>query len=81
MYIEPLQLIDETIERLEILSEFLAGEVNDRTDESPLLSPEARTCKEAMLTISVLVPKLQRARALQQSPAAAARRPECINCD
>jgi hypothetical protein len=59
MFVTPLTLIDETIDHLEALTELLADEVGERT-ASPKI--EARLCKEALLTIGVLLPKLKAVR-------------------
>jgi hypothetical protein len=60
MFITPLHLIDQTIDDLEALTEVLADEVDTRVSAHP--RPEGKLCKEALLTISVLLPKLKAVR-------------------
>jgi hypothetical protein len=60
MFVTPLTLIDRTIEHLETLTELLADEVDERLRNE--LKPEGKLCKEALLTISVLLPKLKAVR-------------------
>jgi hypothetical protein len=59
MYIDPQDLIRETVAHLETL----AGMLKDNPDPSPSeksgLTPEARTRKEVGLSIKVLLPKLR----------------------
>lgn len=60
MFVTPLTLIDQTIDHLESLTELLTDEIDARTVREP--RPEARLCKEALMTISVLLPKLKAVR-------------------
>ena len=80
MFIDPRTLFDETLDRLETLSVYLADETDERTHDLALLSPEARRCKEALLTIKVLIPKLRQARAAELFRDAA-NGPVCATCD
>lgn len=81
MFIEPRQLIDDTIERLETLSGYLTDEVENRTAGSGQLSPEARACKEALQTIRILIPKLHDARSVQITNRAQMQLRECLHCE
>ena len=79
MFIEPSALLDQTIDTLQTLAAYLEDEVDERTQPATSLSPEARRCKEALLTINVLIPKLRSVQMLQQLPRLAPR--ICANCD
>jgi len=73
-------VIDRSIVQLERLAAFLADEIQQPWTTTVLPLSERRLCKEALLTISVLLPKLQavqRAQAL--SPERAPSR--CPTCD
>lgn len=79
MFIDPLQLIDETIDHLQTL----AAHFEDETSESlanASLSPDAKRCKEALLTINVLIPKLRAARIAQPRLNTRQQR-MCLNCE
>lgn len=78
MFITPLTLIDRTIDDLEALSELPADETDALLCAEP--RPESKLCKEAVLTISVLLPKLK---AVRCSPVAmtAEYRGACASCD
>jgi hypothetical protein len=78
MFISPLCLIDQTIDHLESLSEMLTDEVDERFLAAS--KPEGRLCKETLLTIGVLLPKLK---AVRCSPVAlvAGRAGGCATCD
>lgn len=78
MFVTPLTLIDRTIEHLETLTEVLADEVDERLISE--LRPEGKLCKEALLTISVLLPKLK---AVRCTPIAMTTeyRSACPSCD
>lgn len=56
-------LIDQSIADLEALSAQLAGEIPSNSRAMPALPFEVRLSKEALLTISVLLPKLRAVRA------------------
>jgi hypothetical protein len=58
----PFTLIQESIERLEQLADFLAGEVRPDSALSMPLPPEKLISKETLLTISVLLPRLHQVR-------------------
>jgi hypothetical protein len=58
----PQLLLDTSIAQLQTLASFLAGEMGEYRDRSVTVTHEARACKEILLTISVLIPKLQAAR-------------------
>ena len=58
----PQVLLDTSIAQLQTLASFLAEEMGEYRQRSVVASPEARACKEILLTISVLIPKLQAAR-------------------
>jgi hypothetical protein len=73
-------LIDRSIAQLESLAAFLADEVQQPWTTAVLPLPERRLCKEALLTISVLLPKLRAVRRVHVSPAE--RQPSrCPSCD
>jgi hypothetical protein len=75
----PQVLLDTSIANLRTLAAFFADELGNCGRASMVPSPEARACQEALLTISVLIPKLQAARYVVADPAVAATR--CANCD
>jgi hypothetical protein len=62
MFTDPRQLIDQTIDDLQSLSAYLEDEAGGRLADPARLTPQARMYKEALLTISVLIPKLRAAR-------------------
>jgi len=65
MFIEPLQLIDQTIDQLQTLAAHFEDETSERIANAAPLTPEARRFKEALLTINVLIPKLRAAKLAQ----------------
>jgi len=73
-------LIDRSIAQLESLQAFLADEMQQPWTTTLLPLSERRLCKEALLTISVLLPKL---RAVQRAHVSTASRqpPRCTSCD
>jgi hypothetical protein len=75
----PRLLLDTSIANLRTLAAFFADELGNCGRASPVPSPEARACQEALLTISVLIPKLQAARYVVADAAVAA--PRCATCD
>jgi hypothetical protein len=81
MFIEPLTVLDGTIENLELLSAFLSDEIDERTHDPDTLTPQARKYKEALQTIKVLMPKLREVRAAQIGQMASNQLPLCIHCD
>jgi hypothetical protein len=62
MTLTPRLLLDTSIAQLQTLAAFLAEEMGEYRQRSIVASPEAHACKEILLTISVLIPKLQAAR-------------------
>ena len=73
-------LIDRSIAQLESLSAFLTDEVQRPWTIALLPLSERRLCKEALLTISVLLPKLRAVRRAQVSPPDR-QPPRCTSCD
>lgn len=61
----PSDLLDQSIEQLETLSEFLAGNVPSNSRSCVSMPFGVRLCKETLLTISVLLPKLRTMRAYE----------------
>jgi hypothetical protein len=79
MTFAPRLLLDTSIANLRTLAAFLADELGNCGHTSPVPSAEARACQEALLTISVLIPKLQAARYVVADAALPATR--CATCD
>jgi hypothetical protein len=75
----PKVLLDTSIANLRRLAAFFADELGNCGQASPVPSPETRACQEALLTISVLIPKLQAARYIVADAAPPARR--CPSCE
>ena len=73
-------LIDRSIDQLESLATFLMDEVQRPWTTALLPCAQRRLCKEALLTISVLLPKLRAVRRAQVSQADE-RPPTCTSCD
>lgn len=80
MLIDPLQLIDQTIDHLQTLAGYFEDETNEGLPNGAPLSPDAKRCKEALLTINVLIPKLRAARIGQPNWNPRQQR-MCLNCD
>jgi hypothetical protein len=80
MLASPLSVINETLDHLRTLSEFLLDEVDERIVTSHELATERRVCKEALQTIRVLVPKLEAVRSTNVV-AATDHPPVCATCD
>lgn len=80
MLASPLTVINETLDHLQTLSEFLLDEVDERVISSQQLTTERRLCKEALQTIKVLMPKLEAVRSTTVVGAVDYPR-VCINCD
>jgi hypothetical protein len=59
----PTSLIDQSIEALERLAAYLAGEIPSNSRSIASLPSRVRLSKETLLSISVLLPKLQAVRA------------------
>ena len=79
MAVEPKSLLDVSIANLRALAAFFADEIGQCAESSQPPSPEARACKETLLTISVLIPKLQAARFLIADYTPPGR--QCADCD
>ncbi len=77
---DPLTLIDQSIENLRTLVELFADEAGERLPAAPM-TPEARLCKEAALTIRVLLPKLQAARQTQVTASLPRAYRQCVHCE
>ena len=75
----PRLLLDTSIAQLQTLASFLAEEMGEYRQKSVVATPEARACKEILLTISVLIPKLQAARYVVAGDEV--RRRPCLHCD
>lgn len=58
----PRVVLDTSIAQLRTLAAFLAEEMGEYRNQAEAANLEARACKEILLTISVLIPKLQAAR-------------------
>lgn len=79
MTLTPRVLLDTSIAQLRTLAAFLAEEMGEYRDKSEVASLEARACKEILLTISVLIPKLQAARYVVADENASFG--GCVSCD
>ena len=80
MFIDPRTLMNQTIDDLQALAAYLEDEVDERTHDVETLSPERRRCKEALLTINILLPKLRAVMLIEEiqvRPTASM----CLNCD
>jgi hypothetical protein len=80
MFIDPVQLIDETIDHLQTLAAHFEDETSDEVSRTHALSPDARRCKEALFTINVLIPKLRAARVARPQLDARQQR-MCLHCE
>lgn len=80
MYIDPVQLIDQTIDQLQTLAAHFEDETSAGLSSAAALGPEARRCKEALMTINVLIPKLRAAR-LAQPQLNARQQRMCLHCE
>ena len=80
MFIDPRTIMNQTIDDLQTLAAYLEDEVDERTHDHEKLTPEGRRCKEALMTINVLLPKL-RAVMLIDEMQVRAKSPACVNCD
>jgi hypothetical protein len=81
MFVDPLSLIDETIDHLETLAELFADESDARMRHPAGITLEMRTCRDAQVAIDALLPKLRAARATQQPRYSPGQMPFCLNCD
>jgi hypothetical protein len=81
MTITPQVLLDTSIAQLQTLASFLSEEMGTQQPQftSQALTPQTRACKEILLTISVLIPKLQAARYVVAGDEV--RRRPCLHCD
>ncbi|MGH8137389.1 MAG: hypothetical protein ACREVV_04225 [Steroidobacteraceae bacterium] len=79
MITSPRLLLDTSIAQLQTLASFLAEEMGEYRQRTVSATPEARACKEILLTISVLIPKLQAARYVVAEDRATFGR--CIDCE
>lgn len=80
MFIDSQTLFTQTIDNLESVAAYLRDEVDERV-RSRQLTDEERRCKEALLTLSVLVPKLRAVQIDQVRSIAAQQLPLCTHCD
>lgn len=78
MVADPNLLTLQTIDNLQEFAAYLEDQAGGRTS-SEFLPPHARRCKEALLTITILLPKL-RTLDLDREVTASSRR-LCMNCD
>ena len=79
MTIPPQVLLDTSIAQLQTLASFLAEEMGEYRQRTVVATPEARACKEILLTISVLIPKLQAARYVVADDTT--RLGRCVDCE
>jgi hypothetical protein len=79
MTTSPRLLLDTSIAQLQTLASFLAEEMGEYRQRTVRATPEARACKEILLTISVLIPKLQAARYVVADDTQPLR--NCVNCE
>ena len=81
MFIEPRQLIAETIDKLETVASFFADEVDERVLAPDKLSVEALAAKEALQTIKILIPKLRTAQGSLAVASTQLQFRECLHCE
>ena len=81
MFIEPRQLIAETIDKLETVATFFADEVDERVRTPDKLSVEALAAKEALQAIKILIPKLRTAQGSLAAASAQLQFRECVHCE
>lgn len=74
-------LLDTSIAQLRTLAAFLAEEMGEYRHKSEAANLEARACKEILLTISVLIPKLQAARYVVVDDSSGSSMGRCVSCD
>jgi len=79
MNTSPRLLLDTSIAQLQTLASFLAEEMGEFRQKTVIATPEARACKEILMTISVLIPKLQAARYVVVDENA--RLGRCVDCE
>lgn len=63
---ESLEIINQSISQLRELAGALAEEVGSASAAQLPLTPARRSCKEVLLTLSVLLPKLEAAKRIQE---------------
>jgi hypothetical protein len=80
MFIDPLQLIDQTIDHLQTLAAHFEDETSEGLSNSAPLSADAKRYKEALMTITVLIPKLRAARIVHPQLNTRQQR-MCLNCE
>jgi len=71
-------LIDETLQRLDLLSALFDDEVDERIRHAGEQEPSVRLCREVNVKINELIPKLRAAKVTQQ-PTYQTR--VCLHCD
>lgn len=81
MFVDPLSLIDETIDHLEMLAELFADESDNRVRPPGGVTMAMRISRDAQLAIDALLPKLRAARANQEPRYSPRQLPFCLNCD
>jgi hypothetical protein len=81
MFIEPRQLIGETIDKLETISVYFADEIDERFRPMEKLPFEALVAKEALQTIKILIPKLRTAQGSLTAGSTQLQLPECSHCE
>jgi len=62
MMISPAELLDTSVAQLQTLTAFLGEQLGDRNDRADSATSEARACAEILLSLSVLILKLEAAR-------------------
>ena len=75
---EPALLLDVSIAQLKNLAVFFADEIGRSAQSLEPSSLEVRACREALLSITVLIPKLQAARYVVAEDAP---HRQCPHCD
>jgi hypothetical protein len=80
MYLTGADLIDMTIQQLQMLEDILSTDARSFAAERDAAGRDARRCREATEAIRTLIPKLVAARATQQ-PKGQMPLPGCANED
>ena len=80
MYLTGADLIDMTIQQLQMLQDILNADARSFAEERDAAGRDARRCREATDAIRTLIPKLVAARATQQ-PKGQMPIPGCANED
>lgn len=81
MFIEPRQLIAETIDKLETVATYFADEADERVLPPDKLSVEALAAKEALQAIKIVIPKLRTAQGSLAAASAQLQFRECLHCE